>query len=55
MVDRLKGYGCAAYIIEINHGYYVSMGSAKTRTLAEEKQRRAKEWYDGDISIKSFL
>ncbi|MBO4587995.1 MAG: hypothetical protein J5711_03730 [Bacteroidales bacterium] len=54
MVDRLKGYGCAAYIIEINHGYYVSMGSAATRTQAEEKYRKAKEWYDGDLSIKSF-
>ena len=54
MVDRLKGYGCNAYIIEINHGYYVSMGSAKTRTMAEEQYRQAKEWYDGDISIKSF-
>ena len=54
MVDRLKGYGCNAYIIEINHGYYVSMGSAKTRTLAEENYRKAKEWYDGDLSIKSF-
>ena len=54
MVDRLKGYGCNAYIIEINHGYYVSMGSAKTRTLAEEKFRKAKEWYDGDLSIKNF-
>lgn len=54
MVDRLKGYGCNAYIIEINHGYYVSMGSSKTRTLAEENYRKAKEWYDGDISIKSF-
>ena len=54
MVDRLKGYGCNAYIIEINHGYYVSMGSSKTRTLAEEQYRSAKEWYDGDLSIKSF-
>ena len=54
MVDRLKGYGCNAYIIEINHGYYVSMGSAKTRTLAEEKFRKAKEWYDRDLSIKEF-
>ena len=54
MVDRLKGYGCNAYIIEINHGYYVSMGSASTRTQAEEKYRKAKEWYDGDLSIKSF-
>ena len=54
MVDRLKGYGCNAYIIEINHGYYVSMGSDKTRTMAEEQYRQAKEWYDGDISIKSF-
>ena len=54
MVNRLKGYGCNAYIIEINHGYYVSMDSAKSRTLAEEKFRKAKEWYDGDLSIKSF-
>ena len=54
MVDRLKNYGCNAYIIEINHGYYVSMASAKSRTLADEKLRKAKEWYDGDISVKAF-
>ena len=54
MVDRLKGYGCNAYIIEINHGYYVSMDSAKSRTEADARLRKAKEWYDGDLSVKSF-
>ena len=54
MKNRLRGYGCNAYIIEINHGYYVSMGSAKTRTQADAMYVKAKEWYDGDLSVKSF-
>lgn len=54
MAQRLKGYGCNAYIIEINHGYYVSMGSAKNRTQADAMLHSAKEWYDGDLSVKSW-
>ena len=54
MATQLKKQGCDAYIIEIQHGYYVSMGSAETRTKAEALYRHIKEWYKGDISIKQF-
>lgn len=55
MYKRLKGYGCNAYIIEINHGYYVSMGSAATQTEADAMLREAKKWYDGDLSVRKNL
>lgn len=54
MSTTLKKQGCDAYIIEIQHGYYVSMGSAETRTKAEALYRHIKEWYKGDVSIKQF-
>ena len=54
MTARLHELGCDAYIIEKNDGYYVSMGSAKTRTQAEATMKHIKSWYDGDVSIKEW-
>ena len=54
MANRLKQNHCDAYIIEKNDGYYVSMGSAPTRTKAEALFKHLKEWYDGDIAIKQW-
>ena len=54
MTVRLKAQGCDAYIIEKNDGYYVSMGSAPTRTKADALFNHLKSWYDGDIAIKQW-
>jgi hypothetical protein len=54
MASRLHAQGCDAYIIEKNDGYYVSMGSAPTRTKAEALFNHLKSWYDGDIAIKQW-
>lgn len=54
MSARLHELGCDAYIIEKNDMYYVSMGSASTRTKAEALYNHIKSWYDGDIVIKQL-
>ena len=54
MASKLKSQGCDAYIIEIQDGYYVSMGSAESRTKAEALYGHLKEWYRGDMVIKKF-
>ena len=54
MTARLHELGCDAYIIEKNDMYYVSMGSAPTRTKAEALYNHIKSWYDGDIAIKEL-
>src|SRR5574344_629383 len=54
MASGLKQKGCDAYVIEIQQGYYVSMGSAESRTKAEAIYSHLKEWYRGDMSIKKF-
>lgn len=54
MASNLKSYGCDAYIIDKNHGYYVSMGSAPNLTRAEALRKHIKEWYDGDVSIEQL-
>lgn len=54
MTARLHELGCDAYIIEKNDMYYVSMGSAPTRTKAEALYNHIKSWYDGDIVIKEL-
>lgn len=54
MQNRLKSMGCAAYVIEKNSGYYVSMGSAATQTAAEGILKQVKSWYDGDVIIKKI-
>ncbi len=51
---RLKSQGCDAYIIDKNGLYYVSMGSAPTRTAAEALYKHIKSWYDGDAAIKEW-
>lgn len=50
----LKSKGCDAYIINRNGLYYVSMGSAASRTEIEARYNHIKEWYKGDISIKKW-
>ncbi|MBP5548228.1 MAG: hypothetical protein J6X58_04995 [Bacteroidales bacterium] len=51
---QLKNRGCDAYIINRNNYYYVSMGSAASRTEIEAKRAVIMEWYKGDISIKKW-
>ena len=51
---RLKAKGCDAYIINRNGLYYVSMGSAASRTEIEARYNHIKEWYKGDVSIKKW-
>lgn len=54
MTARLHELGSDAYIIEKNEMFYVSMGSAPTRTKAEALYNHIKGWYDGDIVIKQL-
>ena len=54
MTARLHELGCDAYIIEKNDLFYVSMGSAASRTSAESLFHHIKSWYDGDIVIKQL-
>lgn len=51
---QLKAKGCDAYIINRDGRYYVSMGSAASRTEIEAKYNHVKEWYKGDITIKKW-
>lgn len=51
---QLKSKGCDAYIINRNGLYYVSMGSAASRTEADAKFNHIKSWYKGDVSIKQW-
>lgn len=51
---NLKAKGCDAYIINRNGLYYVSMGSAASRTEIESRYDHIKEWYKGDVSIKKW-
>ena len=54
MANMLKSKGCDAYIIDKNGLYYVSMGSAASRTQAEALYNHIKEWYSGDAAIKQW-
>jgi len=54
LCTQLKAKGCDAYIINRNGLYYVSMGSAASRTEIEAKYTHVKEWYKGDVSIKKW-
>ena len=54
MANHLKSLGCDAYVINRSGLYYVSMGSAPTRTAAESLYNHIKSWYQGDITIKNF-
>lgn len=54
MANHLKDLGCDAYVINRSGLYYVSMGSAPSRTAAEALYNHIKEWYQGDITIKNF-
>jgi hypothetical protein len=50
----LKALGSDAYIISKSGGYYVSMGSAPTRTAAEAMEKHIKSWYKSDVKIYNF-
>jgi hypothetical protein len=54
LCSQLKSKGCDAYIINRNGLYYVSMGSAASRTEIEAKYVHIKEWYKGDVTIKKW-
>ena len=54
LATSLKRKGCDAYVIEFNHGYYVSMGSKASRTEIEKLYQHLKEWYTDDMAIKQF-
>lgn len=54
MCNQLKSNGCDAYIVHRGEYYYVSMGSASSRTDAERLYNHIKEWYSGNISIKQW-
>ena len=54
LCSQLKGRGCDAYIIDKNGLYYVSMGSAGSRTEADALYTHIKEWYKGDVTIKQW-
>ena len=54
MCSRLKGHGCDAYIINRNGLYYVSMGSAASKTEADAMFKHIKSWYKEDVSIKKW-
>lgn len=52
--NQLKALGSDAYIISKSGGYYVSMGSAPTRTAAESLEKHIKSWYKSDVKIYNF-
>ena len=52
--NQLKALGSDAYIISKSGGYYVSMGSAPTRTAAEAMEKHIKSWYKSDVKIYNF-
>ncbi len=52
--QKLKSSGCDAYIIEKNGYFYVSMGSAASRTEVDKLYMHIKEWYKEDLSIKQW-
>lgn len=52
--NQLKALGSDAYIISKAGGYYVSMGSAPTRTAAEAMEKHIKSWYKSDVKIYNF-
>lgn len=54
MASKLKDQGCDAYVITGTNGYYVSMGSANSRTGAEALYNHIKSWYSGDIVIRQW-
>ena len=54
LCKALKAKGCDAYIINRNGLYYVSMGSAASRTEIDAKYDHVKEWYKGDVTIKKW-
>lgn len=52
--NQLKALGSDAYVISKAGGYYVSMGSAPTRTAAEAMEKHIKSWYKSDVKIYNF-
>ena len=54
MTARLSSEGCDAYIIELDGGFYVSMGSAATQTAAEALLKHIESWYKGAVVVKKL-
>lgn len=54
MTSNLRAQGCDAYLIELDGGYYVSMGSAATQTAAEALLKHIESWYDGAVVVKKL-
>ena len=51
---ELKASGCDSYIINRDGLYYVSMGSAASKTAAEALYKHIRSWYKEDINIKQW-
>ena len=54
MASNLRKKGAGAYVIERGGLYYVSAGSAPSRTAADKVLFQLKTWYTSNLSIKQW-
>ncbi len=54
MASSLRKKGAGAYVIEKGGLYYVSAGSAPSRTAADRVMYQLKTWYTSNLSIKQW-
>lgn len=54
MASNLRSKGAGAYVIERGGLYYVSAGSAPSRTAVEKVMFQLKTWYTSNLSIKQW-
>ena len=54
MASSLRSKGAGAYVIEKGGLYYVSAGSAPSRTAADKVMYQLKTWYTSNLSIKQW-
>ncbi len=54
MASSLRSKGAGAYVIYKGGLYYVSAGSAPSRTAADKVMYQIKTWYVGDLMIKQW-
>ena len=54
MASSLRSKGAGAYVIEKGGLYYVSAGSAPSRTAADKVMFQLKTWYTSNLSIKQW-
>ena len=54
MASSLRSKGAGAYVIERGGLYYVSAGSAPSRTAADKVMFQLKTWYTSNLSIKQW-